>query len=195
MTAPLSVAQRLTLAKYLTDGLKNAREKDMLPQAAAEMPSGTRLPVFFDGKQAGWASMPQPSKKAAYVSDEKALLAWAEKHLPAKVGTEYGVRVTDEVLAVLRQHLPGAITETRKVDPQWLADVLGALRGGGSYVTREGERLTSVPGIEVPEPVPPVPHVDLVADAATVIGGAWQAGEIPFAELLALPAANGNGAA
>ena len=43
------------------------------------------MPAMFGGQLAAWASMPEPSKKAAYVNDEKALLAWAKKNYPAKV--------------------------------------------------------------------------------------------------------------
>ena len=101
--------------------------------------------------------------------------------------------VTPEVLAVLREHLPSAIFTVRKVDPQWVTDLTGALKGGGHYITAKGEKLTDVPGITVPEPVPPVPSVDLAEDAAAIIADAWRAGDIPVADLLALPAA-GNGA-
>src|ERR1700689_2403452 len=125
------------------------------------MPSGSRLPVFFGGRQAGWAAMPQPSKKAAYVSDPAKLLAWARVNHPAKVVTERTVRVTDEVLAVLAEHLPGAIVETPQVEPQWLSALLAALKGGGSYLTHEGEKLTEVPGVTVPESDPPAPRVEL----------------------------------
>lgn len=195
MTAEaLSVAQRLLLAKFLTDGIKKAREGDMLPQAAAEMPSGTRLPVFFGGRQAGWATMPQPSRKSAYVSSERDFLAWAEKHYPGKVADAPEVLVTPEVIAVLKEHLPGAIIPRRKADPQWLSDLLGALKGGGSYVTREGEKLTEVPGITVPESDPAAPRVELADEAGEIIGGAWRDGVIPLGDLLALPAPNGNGA-
>lgn len=190
----LGVGQRLLLAKYLTEGLAAARKADMLPQAAAEMPPGTRMPVFFAGRQAGWASMPQPSKKAAYVSDEKALLAWAEIHYPEKVGTAEAVDITDDVLALVAEHLPGAIIRTRRPDPQWVSDVQVGLRDRGYYVSAKGEKLASVPGITVPEPDPPVPHVTLADDAEQVIGGAWQAGEIPVTDLLSLPAPNGTAA-
>jgi len=183
----LSLQQRLLLVKYLTERLAVVRKDDLLPQAAAEMPSGSRIPVMFAGQHAGWASMPQPTRKSAFVADGKALLAWAEKHHPGKVaGTETAI-VTDEVLAVLREHLPGAIVRKRQVDPQWVADILAALKGGGYYVTADGEKLTEVPGVTVPESDPPSPRVELADGAGPVIGAAWQAGDIPVAELLALP--------
>jgi hypothetical protein len=167
----------------------------MLPQAAAEMPSGTRLPVFFGGEQAGWAIMPQPSRKSAYVSDPAKLLAWVRVNLPGKVAVTKAIPVTDEVLAVLAEHLPGAVVETPGVDAQWLSDVLGALKGGGAYTTHEGERLTEVPGITVPESDPAAPRVDFTGfDEGAVIGGAWAQGLIPLGDVLALPAPNGNGA-
>ena len=191
--AVLTLPQRLALVKYITERLAAVRKDDLVPQAGSEMPSGSRLPVFFAGRQAGWASMPQPSRKAAYVSDPAKLLAWARAQYPAKVITDRTVRVTDEVLAVLAEHLPGAIVETPLPDPQWVADLLGALKGGGSYLTHEGEKLTEVPGITVPESDPPAPRVELADAAGEIIGAAWRDGAIPLGDLLALPAPNGDG--
>jgi hypothetical protein len=192
--ADLSLAQRLALCKFLTDALKALRLSELLPQAAGEMPSGARLPVMFGGQLAGWASMPQPSKKSAYVDDDKALLAWAEKHHAAKVLTTETAEVTDDVLAVLEEHLPSAIVKTRQVDPQWVSDLTDALRDKGFYVTSDGEKLTEVPGITVPESDPPAPRVDLKPEAGAIIGAAWQAGDIPVGDLIALPAASGAAA-
>ena len=66
-----------------------SRADDLLPRATAEMPSGSRMPVMFGGKHAGWASMPEPSKKAAYVSDEKACWRWAREELPGQGGARH----------------------------------------------------------------------------------------------------------
>jgi hypothetical protein len=188
----LSTQQRLALVKFFTDGLAALRKDDLLPRADAEMPSGARLPVMFGGKLAGWVTMPQPSKRAAFVSDEKKLLAWAEKQYPEKVATAERALTTPEVLAVLREHLPGGIVSERQVDAQWLSDITGALKDRGHYVTAKGEKLTAVPGITAPEPDPPTPRVNLEDGAAQVIGTAWLAGEIPAAEFLALPAGEGE---
>ena len=187
MTQPLDLAQRLALAKFLTDALKRLRADELLPRATAEMPSGSRLPVMFAGQHAGWASMPQPSKKAAYVSDEKALLAWAEKNYPAKVENVTTVNVDDDLIAFLADHYPSALEEGRRVQPAWLSDIQGALKDKGFYVTLTGEKLTEVPGITVPDPDPPAPRVNLSDDAQRIIGDAWRSGNIPVTDLLALP--------
>jgi hypothetical protein len=186
------LAQRLALAKFLTDLLKKLRADELLPRATAEMPSGSRLPVMFGGQHAGWASMPQPSKKAAYVSDEKALLAWAEKNHPAKVENVTTVNVDDDLIAFLADHYPSALEEGRQVQPAWLSDIKGALKDKGFYVTLTGEKLAEVPGITVPEPDPPAPRVDLSDDAQQIIGDAWRSGNIPVTDLLALPGGEGR---
>jgi hypothetical protein len=191
----LSTPQRLVLVKFFTDGLAKLREDELLPSASGEMPAGSRMPVMFGGRLAGWATMPKPSKRAAFVSDEKKLLAWAEKQYPEKVATVETVDITDDVLALVAEHLPEAIIKARRVDPQWLSDVQGALKDHGHYITAKGEKLTEVPGITLPEPNPPSPRVNLEDDAQAVISAAWLAGEIPAAEFLALPAAESEAAA
>lgn len=186
MTATLDLAARLALVKFITDGLTAQRKDVLVPDALAGWPSGTRMPVMFGGRHAGWASMPEGST-TAYVKDAAVLLAWAKVHQAGHVTDEVTVRVTPEVLAVLEEHLPGAIVRTPTVDPQWVTDVTAALKKQGYYVTREGEKLTEVPGIEV-STSDPWPRVNLSDRAAQVIGAAWAAGEIPVADLLALPA-------
>ena len=177
-----------SLVKFFTVALAKLREDELLPQSEAEMPPGSRLPVMFGGRQAGWASVPQPSQRAAYVADGKKLLAWAEKHHPAKMETAETVEVTDALLAHLREHFPSAIVQTRQVDPQWVADLTQAMKDPGYYLTLQGEKLTEVPGIVLPEPGRPSPRVDLDDfPAAEVIGAAWRGGDIPVAELIALP--------
>ena len=186
---PPDLAQRLALAKFLTDLLKKLRADELLPRATAEMPSGTRLPVMFGGQHAGWASMPQPSKKAAYVHDEKALLAWAEKNYPAKVENVTTVNVDDDLIAFLAEHYPSALEESRRVQPAWVGDIMTGLTSDQRYyATITGEKLTEVPGITVPDPDPPAPRVNLNEDAEQIIGDAWRSGNIPVADLLALPA-------
>jgi hypothetical protein len=187
----LTLPQRLLLVKFITDTLARVRKDDLVPLAGQEMPPGSRLPVMFGGRLAGWASMPQPSKRSPYVSDEKRLLAWAEQNHPAKVSTVETVEVTDDVLALVAEHFPDAIVKTRQVDSYWLSDIQGALKERGYYVTSDGEKLTEVPGITLPEPDPPAPRVNLEDDAAAIIGAAWLNGDIPAADLLALPAPDG----
>jgi hypothetical protein len=189
----LSLPQRLGLVKFLTDTLVRLRKDELLPQSEAEMPPGSRLPVMFGGRHAGWASMPAASTSAS-VSDEKALLAWAEKNHPGKVSTVETVEVTGELLAHLEDHFPAAVVKTRQVDPHWVSDIQGALKDRGYYVTLEGEKLTEVPGIRV-STSEPSPRVNLASDAAGIIAAAWRAGDIPVDELLALPAADGEAAA
>ena len=188
MTAPLPLPAQLLLVKWLTDQMAAHRHDDLLPQSAAEMPAGSRIPVMFGGKLAGWASMPQPSKKSAYVSDGKALLAWAEKHYPAHVGDAVSVAVDDDLLAFLQDNYPQALRTERQVDPQWVADIQGALKERGYYVTSGGEKLTEVPGITLPDPEPASPRINLEDNASEVIGDAWRAGLIALPDVLALPA-------
>ena len=184
----LTLAQKLALAKFLTDALKKLRDSDLVPQSAAEMPSGSRIPVMFGTAHAGFVSMPQPSKKSAYVSDEKELLAWAEKNYPAKVETVTEVRADDDLIAFLAEHYPSALEESKRVQPAWVSDIREALKDKGAYITITGEKLTEVPGITLPEPDPPSPRVNLSEGAEQIIAAAWRSGDIPVADLLALPA-------
>jgi hypothetical protein len=192
MTA-LNLQQRLALVKFFTDVLAALRRDELLPQCDAEMPSGSRLPVMFGGRQAGWASMPKPSQGAAYVADGKKLLAWAEVHHPGKVEVVETVEVTEELLAHLEDHFPSAIVKTRQVDPQWVSDLTKSMKDPGYYLTLQGEKLTEVPGIVLPDAGKPSPRVDLDDfDAAGVIGAAWRDGDIPVTEFLALPGGEGE---
>lgn len=186
MSAPLSLAQKLALAKYLVDVLKKLRETDLVPQSAAEMPPGSRLPVMFGGKHAGWASMPKGSV-SVFVKDEAELLAWTEKNYPDKVEDREEVIVDDDLIAFLAEHYPSALKKSRRVQPAWAGDICGALKDPGHYITITGEKLTEVPGIEVRES-DPSPRVNLEPGAADIIAAAWRAGDIPVADLLALPA-------
>lgn len=188
MTAPLDLSQRLGLWKHLTTVLEKLHKDGLVPDAQAAWPSGTRMPLMFGGKHAGWANMPEASKKSAHVSEPAKLLAWTQVHYPAKVATTETVEVTPELLAHLREHFPDAIVRTRQPDPQWVADVCKALAESGRYATITGDKLTEVPGITVSEPKAPVPHVNLDKEhGAEIIGAALLAREIPVAELLALP--------
>jgi hypothetical protein len=182
----LTLAQKLALAKFLVDALKKLREDDLVPQSAAEMPPGSRIPVMFGGKHAGWASMPKPTTTAR-VADEDALLHWARKNYPAKVRDHAEIIVTDDLIAHLEEHFPSALKQVTVVDPHWVSDICGALKDPGCYVTITGEKLTEVPGIEVRQS-DPSPRVNLEPGAEAIIAAAWRSGDIPVADLLALPA-------
>lgn len=190
MSAPLSLAQRLLLVKFLTDTLGKLRKDELLPQSAGEMPAGSRLPVMFGGRHAGWALMPAASTSVT-VTDEKKLLAWAEQNYPAKVRTAETVKVDDDLIAFLAEHYPSALEKRRQVEPAWVGDITTSLKEHGYHITMTGEKLTDVPGITVSESSP-APRVNLTPDAAEIIGNAWRDGDIPMAELLALPAAAGG---
>ena len=188
-TKSLSTVQRMALVKWLAERLAKLREDDLLPLAAAEMPSGSRLPVMFGGRHAGFVNMPQPSQGAAYVSDPAKLLAWAEKHHPAKVEPTVEVAVDDDLIAHLADHYPSALREGRRVRPAWVGDLQAALKDPGWYLTAQGEKLTEVPGITVPEAKPPVPSVNLDKQTAgEIIEAAWRDGLILADDLLSLPA-------
>lgn len=182
----LSLAQKLAIIKYLTDSLVRVRKDDLLPQSAAEMPPGSRLPVMFGGKHAGWASMPKGSV-SAFVKDDAKLLAWARANYPDKVEAREEVVVDDDLIAFLAEHYPSALRKTERVQPAWASDICGALKDPGHYITITGEKLTEVPGIEVRESEPS-PRVNLEPGAADIIAAAWRAGDILVADLLALPA-------
>lgn len=186
MSTPLNLPQRLALVKFLTETLGRLRRDELLPQSAAEMPPGSRMPVMFGGRHAGWASMPKGSVSAS-VADEKELLAWAEKNYPDRVETVTEVAVDDDLIAFLAEHYPTALQESRRVRPSWVGDICAALKDPGHYITVTGEKLTEVPGIEVREN-DPAPRVNLEPGAADIIAAAWRSGDIPVADLLALPA-------
>ena len=192
MSAPesLNLAQRLTLVRFWTDYLASRRTGVMVPESREEWESGARVPAKFGGRLAAWVSLPQPTQKSAYVKDPGKLLAWAKTNYPGKVQPTTEVEVTPGLIAHLKEHFPSALKTGEEVDPQWVSDILAALKEPGHYDTINWERLfpDTVPGIVLPEPVPPVPHVDLVPDAEAVIGEAWRSGDIPMGELLALPA-------
>lgn len=190
--APLSLAQRLLLAKYLTDRLRLLRDNELAPQASAEMPSGSRLPVMFGGRQAGWASMPAGTKTTR-VADERALTEWARKNHPDRIGSAEFVDMSPEVLELVREHMPQAIRTEECLDGMWVGDILSGLQKKGFYVTADGEKLTEVPGI-VTGTSSPAPRVNLAEDADSVIAAAWLGGDIPAGEFLALPAGEGEAA-
>lgn len=191
MTAPaLSLAQWLALVQWLTATLAALRKDDLMPQAAKEMPPGSRIPVMFGGKHAGWASMPKPSVSVS-VRDEKKLLAWAEANYPGNVETVEEVAVDDDLIAFLAEHYPSALRKSRRVRPHFASDICGALKDPGHYITFTGEKLTEVPGIEVRES-DPAPRVNLEPGAGAIIAAAWRGGDIPVADLLALRAGDGG---
>lgn len=183
---PLDLAGQLTVAKFLAETIAGRRTGDLVPEAQDVWPASTRIPVAFGGKHTAWVAMPKGSKSAA-VSDPAKLLAWAKANHPHQVADEVTVRVTPEVIAVLAEHLPGALVRTPTVDQHWTDDITKALKEKGFYVTREGEKLTEVPGITVSEK-PGVPTVTLEKDAGETITAAWRDGLIPLDGLLALTA-------
>jgi hypothetical protein len=185
----LSLPQRFGLWKWLSEELAALRKDDLLPQAGKEMPAGARIPVMFGEKLAGWVTMPQPSKVSAAVMDEGRLLRWAKASYPGKVEYPVEVKVDAGLIEYLQEHRPESLHTGERVDPQWVADICAGLSGkDGYYVTATGEKLTEVPGIEIPERKPSVPRVDLEDCAAAVIQEARAAGEIDLGEMLALPA-------
>jgi hypothetical protein len=183
-----SAPQKLALWKFFSEVLKTAREKDMLPQAAAEMPAGARMPAMFGGRLAAWVNMPQPGRKSASVTDERKLLAWAQENHPHHVETVTEVRVDAALVAFLREHRPQSLHDFERTEPQWAEDVCKALADTGRYALMTGDIVTEVPGITVSEGRLSVPSVSLTDDAGEVIGAAWARGEIDLGEVLALPA-------
>lgn len=187
---PLDLPQRLALVKFLTETLGKLRTGELVPDAQAGWPSGTKMPVIFGGKHAGWASMPKGSTSAG-VSDPAKFLAWAQDNYPHHVTEDVAVMVTPKVIALLEEHLPGALVRTPKVDEHWTGDITKALKEKGCYTTRNNVELAEIPGITVSEkePVPRVDWAGTADDAEAVILAAWRAGLIPLDGLLALTAA------
>ncbi len=188
---PLDLAQRLGLHKFFSDGLAALRKGTLVPDAQAGWPAGTRMPIMFGGQHAGWASMPKPSTSAA-VADEAKLLAWLKANAPDHVATVTEVKVTAGLIEYLAEHAPEHLVQREMPDQHWTADVCAALKSRGYYVTRDGEKLTEVPGITVSQS-DPSPRVDLSPDGPAVIAAALRDRTIPVAEFLALPAPPAGG--
>lgn len=185
----LSLAQKFGLWKWLADTLlADLRSKHLIPQAEEEMPPGARLPVMFGGKTAGWVTRPKASQPAATVTDQVKLLAWAKVNYPAKVEYPAEVVVDAALIEFLQEHRPQSLRTGERVDRQWAEDICSALTKHGSYTTYEGEKLTDVPGITVPEAKPSVPTVKLEGNATEIIEQAWPQIRDNLGEVLALPA-------
>jgi hypothetical protein len=189
----LTLPQQFGLWKWLSDQLTAFRKDDLLTQAEKEMPAGARMPVMYGGKLAGWVTMPEPSKTAAYISDEARLLAWTRVHYPEKIENYVEVKVDAGLIEFLQEHRPESLHVTERADRQWANDICHALASDdGYYITLQGEKLTEVPGIEVPERKPSVPAVKLGRDATAVISAAWPEIQGAFGDVLALPAGEGE---
>lgn len=184
----LSVPQKLTLWKWLDSTLASLRKGDLLPEAAEQMVPGERIAVRFGGKKiAAWVSLPQPTQRSAYISDYAKLLAWAKTQYPEKIENPVEVLVDAALIEYLQENRPASLHISERVDPQWADDIRGALTDHGHYITAKGEKLTEVPGIEIPEPVPSVPRVSLERDATEIIAAAWPQIQGSLREVLALP--------
>lgn len=185
----LSLPQRFVLTRFLSDALAALRKDDLLPEAAAEMVTGERAPVKFAGRLAGWVTMPKPSRKSAYVSDDRKFRAWADRECPHRVVTVTEVADGQELREYLAEHAPQFLLAERRPDEHLAEDVCKALRDHGCYITANGDKLTEVPGVTLPEPDAATPRVTLEDDAQAVIMAAWRSGDIDVAGMLALPAA------
>lgn len=98
------------------------------------------------------------------------------------------MKVDAGLIEFLQEHRPESLHIAQRVDPQWTDDIRSALTSQGCYITATGEKLTDVPGIEVPEPEPSVPRVSLERNATEVIAAAWPQIHPSLGEVLALPA-------
>lgn len=191
----LTLPQQFALWKWLDETLTALRKNQLLPQASDDMEPGERMAVKFGGRLAGWVTMPKPSQRSAVVSDDKKLLAWVRKHYPEKIENPVEVKVDAGLIEFLQEHRPESLHVSERTDPQWVSDICRGLTDPGYYVTAQGEKLTEVPGIEIPEASPSVPRVSLEKDAAVVIRQAWAAGDIDLRGMLALPAGEASDAA
>lgn len=184
----LSLAEKLTLWKWLSETLATVHDKSLVPWGRAEMTPGERLAVKFGGKLAAWVSLPQPTQPSARVKDAAKLLAWAKKNYPEKV--EYPVEVVADagLIEFLQEHRPQSLRVAERVDRQWVEDICTGLNGKDHrYITAAGEPLTDVPGIEIPEASPSSPRVNLESGAGEVIAAAWPQIQGSLRDVLALP--------
>lgn len=184
----LSLAEKLALWKYLDAALSALHKKDLVPTAQDQMVPTQREPVKFGGRLAGWVTLPKPRQGSAYIKDAAKLLAWAKVNYPAKVENPVEVKLDAGLIEFLQEHRPQSLHVAERVDPQWTDDIRGALTEQGYYITATGEKLTEVPGIEVPEPAPSSPQVRLESNAGEVIAAAWPEIQHGLREVLALPA-------
>ncbi len=160
-TDPFALVTQLGILKYLADGIKGVRERDG-KTAAASLPTGTRMPVMIAGTHAGFVAV-QAGRKTANVTGEAAFLAWVTKHHPSEVVT------------------------TPHVRESFQDNVLKSVRERGGWPDKATGEVVDVPGVTTREG-DPYPVVTLADGAENVIAGAWRAGEIDLAGMLALPA-------
>ena len=191
----LSLAEKLTLWKWLSETLAALHKNALVPEGRDHLTPGERLAVKFGGRLAAWVSLPQPTQGAARVADEARLVEWAKIHYPERVEYIPEVIADAGLIEFLQEHRPESLRIRERVDPQLAADICTGLSGKDHrYVTAAGEVLTEVPGIRVPEPSPSSPRVNLAGDAAEVIAAAWPEIQAGLREVLALPAGEGEAA-
>jgi hypothetical protein len=184
----MTLAEKLVIWKWLDGALAALRKNELLPDAADNLVPGERMAVKFGRDVAGWVTMPKPSQPNAAIRDEARLLAWAKANHPEHVDYLPEVKVDAGLIEFLQEHRPESLHVTERVDPQWAADLCSGLTAPGHYITAAGEKLTDVPGIEIPDASPSVPRVNLEPDAAKVIAAAWPEIQGSLREVLALPA-------
>jgi hypothetical protein len=184
----LSLGEKLVLWKFLDGALTALHKKELVPAAIDEMVPTEREPVKFGGRLAAWVTLPKPRQGSAYIKDGAKLLAWAKANYPEKVEYLPEVKVDAALIEFLQEHRPESLHVTERADPQWAEDICSGLTRRGYYADHNGEKLTEVPGIEVPEPSPSSPQVRLEADAGEVIAAAWPQIQGGLREVLALPA-------
>jgi len=185
----LSLTERLALWKWLSGTLATVHKDALVPEGHTHMTPGERFAVKFGGRVAAWVSLPQPRQASAYVMDEGKLLAWAKARHPERVECVPEVKVDAALIEFLQEHRPESLHVAERVDQQWVSDICAGLSGEDHrFVTASGEPLAEVPGIEIPEPSPSSPRVELTRDAGEVIGAAWPEIQGGLREVLALPA-------
>lgn len=191
----MTLAENLTLWKWLSDTLTAAHKNQLVPRGQEEMTPGERLAVKFGNQLAAWVSLPNPAQRKAFVASDAKLLAWAKEHFPEKIEHPAEVLVDAGLIEYLQEHRPQSLHVAERVDPQWISDICAGLSGKKHrYITANGELLTEVPGIEMPEPKPSSPRVDLEDNAAEVITAAWPEIQAGLREVLTLPAGEGEAA-
>jgi hypothetical protein len=185
----LSLAEKLTLWKWLSEALATVHKKVLVPDGQAQMTPGERLAVKFAGELVAWVSLPKPTQPSTRVKDPAKFLAWAKVHHAEKIEYPVEVIVDAGLIEYLQEHRPQSLRPGERVDPQWAEDICTGLDGRDHrFVCANGDVLTEVPGIERPDASPSSPRVNLEDGAAEVIARAWPQIQPALREVLALPA-------
>ena len=118
----MTLAENLTLWKWLSEALAAAHKNQLVPQGREDMTPGERMAVKFGGQLAAWVSLPKPTQGSARVKDAAKLLAWAKASYPEKVEYVPEVIVDAGLIEFLQEHRPESLHVAERVDVRRLHD-------------------------------------------------------------------------